>query len=179
MTYEEQYDLIVGGEKVELRTASFHAEDEDAIIYLPEQKFLMAVDTITTGEVPFMNFGATTDIGEYLNTFDELLAYDFDLLLSGHLSILGTRADVLENKNYAFDVQASVLKRMQTFQPRFGETVAAMEFTNANLAYRSVIEQIRGECSAEIINKWQDRLSVVDVWADSHCETMIVYSFMH
>jgi glyoxylase-like metal-dependent hydrolase (beta-lactamase superfamily II) len=179
MTYEEQYDLTVGGEKVELKTASFHAEDEDAIIYLPEQKFLIAVDTVTTGEVPFMNFGATADVGEYLTMFDELLAYDFDVLLSGHLSILGTRADVLENKEYAFDVQASVLKGMQTFQQRIGETMAAMEFTNGNLAYRSVIEQMRGECSAEIISKWQDRLSVVDVWADSHCETMIVYSLMH
>jgi len=26
----------------------------------------MAVDTITPGEIPFMNFGATMDIGEYL-----------------------------------------------------------------------------------------------------------------
>lgn len=134
MTYEDKYELTVGGEIIELKTATFHAEDEDVIIYLPKQKSLMAVDTITTGEVPFMNFGATTDVGEYLNMFDELLAYDFDYLLSGHLSILGTRDDVLENKEYAFDVQASVFNGMQTFQQRFGETLAAMEFSNGNLA---------------------------------------------
>ena len=179
MTYEDEYELTIGGEVIELKTATFHAEDEDVIIYLPKQKFLMAVDTITTGEVPFMNFGATTDVGEYLNMFDELLAYDFDYILSGHVSILGTRADVLENQEYAFDVQAAVLNGMQTFQQRVGETMAAMEFTNANLAYRSAIEQMRGECSAEIIDKWQGRLSVADVWADSHCETMIVYYIMH
>ncbi|MEZ4710180.1 MAG: MBL fold metallo-hydrolase [Caldilineaceae bacterium] len=179
MTYEDEYTLTVGGETIELKTASFHAEDEDAIIYLPKQKFLMAVDTITPGEVPFMNFGATTDVGEYLNMFDLLLAYDFDYLLSGHVSILGTRDDLLANQAYAFDVQASVLNGMQTFQQRFGETMAAMEFTNANLAYRSTIEQMRGECSAEIIDKWQERLSVVDVWADSHCQTMILYYIMH
>lgn len=179
MTYEGDYELTVGGEMIELKSASFHAEDEDAIIYLPKQKFLMAVDTITTGEVPFMNFGATTDVGEYLNMFDELLAYDFDYLLSGHLSILGNREDVLKNKDYAYDVQAAVLTRMQTFQQRFGETMAAMEFSNGNLAYRSAIEQVRGECSAEIINEWQKKLSAVDIWADSHCETMIVYYIMH
>ena len=179
VTYEDKYELTVGGEIIELKTASFHAEDEDAIIYLPKQKFLMAVDTITIGEVPFMNFGGTSDVGEYLNMFDELLAYDFDYLLSGHLSFLGNRDDVLANQEYSFDVQASVLNGMQTFQQRFGETLAAMEFSNANLAYRSVIEQIRGECSAEIIDKWHDQLSVVDVWADSHCETMIIYYIMH
>lgn len=179
MTYEGEYELTVGDEVIELKSATFHAEDEDAIIYLPKQKFLMAVDTITTGEVPFMNFGATTDIGEYLNMFDELLTYDFDYLLSGHLSILANRDDVLENKAYAYDVQAAVLTRMQTFQQRFGETLAAMEFRNGNLAYRSAIEQIRGECSAEIIQKWQDQLSAVDIWADSHCQTMILYYIMH
>lgn len=177
--YEEEYELIVGGEVIEMKTASFHTEDEDALIYLPKQKFLVAVDTITTGEVPFMNFGGTTHVGEYLELFDELLAYDFDYLLSGHLSILGTREDVLKNKEYAFDVQATVLSGMQTFQQRFGETLAAMEFSNGNLAYRSTIEQVRGECAAEIIDKWQDKLSAVDIWADSHCETMILYYIMH
>ncbi|MBV7336676.1 MBL fold metallo-hydrolase [Chloroflexi bacterium TSY] len=179
MTYEDNFELEVGGEIIELKTATFHAEDEDVIIYLPKQKFLMAVDTITTGEVPFMNFGGTSDVGEYLSMFDELLAYDFDYLLSGHLSILANRDDVLENKEYAFDVQASVINGMQTFQQRFGEILAAMEFRSGNLAYRSAIEQVRGECSAEIIDKWQDKLSAVDIWADSHCETMVIYYIMH
>ena len=179
ITYEEQYELTVGGEEVELKTASYHAEDADAIIYLPRQKFLMAVDTITTGEAPFMNFGAIADAGAYMTMFDELLAYDFDLLLSGHVSILGTRADLLENKEYAVDVRDSILTLMPTFQERFGETFAAFGYENANLAYRSVIEQMRDECSTDIIDRWQDRLSVVDVWADSHCETMILYYVMH
>ena len=56
---------------------------------------------------------------------------------------------------------------------------AAHEYENANLAYRAAIESVRGECSAEIIDKWKDRLSVVDVWADSHCEEMILYFIMH
>ena len=31
----------------------------------------------------------------------------------------------------------------------------------------------------EIIARWKDRLSVVDVWADSHCEAMVLYYIMH
>ncbi len=41
------------------------------------------------------------------------------------------------------------------------------------------MESVRAECSAEIIDKWKDRLSVVDVWADSHCDEMILYYIMH
>ena len=139
----------------------------------------MAVDTITPGEAPFMDFGATADIGEYLKFFDEVMMYDFDIILSGHVSILGNRADVVEAKEYVFDVRASVLNGMQTFLERFDKTFAAYQYANGNLAYRSAIESVRGECSAEIIDKWKDRLSVVDVWADSHCETVILYFIMH
>lgn len=179
ITFEDQHNFSLGGEKVELKSASFHSEDADVLIYLPKQKFIMAVDTITPGEAPFMGFGATADIGEYLKFFDEVLEYDFDIILSGHVSILGNRADVVEAKKYAFDVRDSVLNGMQTFQERFTKTFATFKYENANLAYRSAIEQLRGECSTEIIDKWKDRLSVVDVWADSHCEKMILYYIMH
>ncbi len=179
ITFQDQYDLSLGGEKVELKTASFHSEDADTLIYLPKEKFIMAVDTITPGEAPFMNFGATSDIGKYLMFFDEVLAYDFDTILSGHVSILGNRNDVIEAKEYAFDVRDAVLNRMPTFLEQFEKYYEAFEYTNDNLAYRAAIESVRGDCSAEIIEKWKDRLSVVDVWADSHCETMILYFIMH
>lgn len=175
VTFQDQYNFSLGGEKVELKSASFHSEDVDVLIYLPKQKFIMAVDTITPGEAPFMDFGATADVGEYLQFFDEVLKYDFDIVLSGHVSILGNRTDVVEAKEYTFDVRDSVLNGMQTFLERFDKTFVAYEYENANLAYRSAIESVRGECSAEIITKWKDRLSVVDVWADSHCEKMVLY----
>ena len=178
-TYEDQHSLSLGSERVELKSASFHSEDADTLIYLPNQRFIMAVDTITPGEVPFMGFGATAHIGEYMKFFDEVLAYDFDFVLSGHVSILGTRDDWIEAKEYVFDVRNSVLTGMQTFLDRFNETLATFEYQNANLAYRHTIESVRAECSAEMIDKWKDRLSVVDVWVDSHCEEMILYYIMH
>lgn len=179
VTFDDQYDFSLGDEKVELKTASFHSEDTDVIVYLPKQKFIMAVDTITPGEAPFMNFGATAYLGEYMKFFDQILTYDFDLILSGHVSILGNRDDVLEAKEYVFDVRDTVLKGMETFLDRFNEILEAFEYQNANLAYRSAIESVRGDCSAEIIERWKDRLSVVDVWADSHCEAMVLYYIMH
>jgi len=179
ITFQDQHNFSLGGEKVELTSASFHSENADVLIYLPKQKFIMAVDTITPGEAPFMGFGATADIGEYLKFFDEVLRYDFDIILSGHVSILGNRDDVVEAKEYAFDVRDSILNGMQTFEERFTKTFATFKYKNPNLAYRSAIEQMREECSAEIIDKWKDRLSVVDVWADSHCEKMILYYIMH
>jgi glyoxylase-like metal-dependent hydrolase (beta-lactamase superfamily II) len=178
-TFDEALSLSVGGVAIELRTARFHAEDQDTIIHLPDRRFLMAVDTITPGEAPFMNFGATTDVNAYFEIFEELLAYDFEHFLSGHVSTLGTRQDVIEARDYAFDVRDTVARSMASFQDRFMETFVAFEFENPNLAYRHAIETVRDECARAVIDRWEDTLSAVDVWASSHCELTVLYSIMH
>ncbi|WP_425408129.1 MBL fold metallo-hydrolase [Hyphococcus sp.] len=177
--YDEQYDVSLGGQIVEFTPASFHAEDADTIIYLPDRKFVIAVDTITPGEVPFMNFGATSDVGAYMTFFDRVLDYDFDHILSGHVSVLGNRDDVVMARDYAFDVRETAGRSMATFFNRFNSVFKAFEYKNANLAYRTAIESVRRDCAKEIIDSWSGKLSVVDVWADSHCQTVILYNIMH
>jgi len=178
-TFKGHLELSPGGVEIRLDAASYHSEDEDVIAYLPGLKFLIAIDTITPGEVPFMNFGATADFGRYLGVFDTLLAYDFDLLLPGHISILGTRQDVLDNRDYTYDVRDTVRAKMETMYRRFGEIHAATNHANDNLTYRMAIEGMRNECAGEIIDRWSERLSVVDIYADSHCETAILHYIMH
>lgn len=177
--YDAPYEFSVGGETIVLTPASFHAEDMDTIIYLPRQRFVMSVDTITPGEAPFMNFGATFDVGAYMTFFDTILAYEFDHILSGHVSVLGNRDDVIKARDYARDVWQTAGAGMATFLDRFNTTLVALEYKNANLAYRSAIEDVRRGCAREIIDRWTGKLSVVDVWADSHCQTVILYNIMH
>jgi hypothetical protein len=31
----------------------------------------------------------------------------------------------------------------------------------------------------QMIDRWTDRLSAVDVWAHIHCETVVQYAIMH
>lgn len=177
--FDAALDLTIGGVDIELQTANFHAEDTDVMIYLPDQKFLMAIDTITPGEAPFMNFGATTNVNAYFESFATFLEYDFDQFLSGHVSILGNRQDVVSARDYAFDVRNTVHGLMPSFNDRMMEGLQAVEFQNANLAYRFAMEGIRDDCAKQIINRWEEELSVVDLWADSHCETALVYAVMH
>ena len=178
-TFEDTHSFSLGRESVEIKTAHFHSENTDAIIYLPKQKFIVAVDTITPGEVPFMNFGATSRYGGYVNFFDDILRYDFDTILSGHVSILGTREDVVLNREYVHDVRDTALKGMTAFHPTFEETFASFDHKNGNLAYRVAMEKVRKNCATQILDRWKDKLSVVDVWADSHCETVILHAIMH
>lgn len=178
-TFEDKYSLSLGREVVEIKTGHFHSENTDAIIYLPRQKFIVAVDTITPGEVPYHNFGSTAKLDGYFQFFDEILQYDFDTILSGHVSILGNREDVIIARDYVRDVRETALKGMASMLPTFEKTFAAMGHKNGNLAYRVAIETIRRDCTTQIINRWKDKLSVTDVWAHSHCETVIQYAIMH
>lgn len=178
-TFDGQARLDIGGITVELATARFHAEDSDTMIYLPDQKFLMAVDTITPGEAPFMNFGATSDLAGYMASFDTFLSYDFDHFLSGHVSVLGTRDDVETARDYALDVRDTAGRLMGEFSGHMMAGLEAVQFQHGNLAYRYAMERVRDACAGQIIDRWQDRLSVVDLWADSHCETVVLHAIMH
>lgn len=178
-TFKKTLELTIGGVEIELETAHFHAENTDVMIYLPQEKFLMAIDSITPGEVPFMNFGATTNVNAYFQSFDTFLAYDFNHFLSGHVSVLGNRQDVITARDYSFDVRDTVYGLMRTFDGLVMEGLQAVEFQNANLAYRYAMEGIRDDCATQVIDRWETTLSVVDLWADSHCETALLYAIMH
>jgi glyoxylase-like metal-dependent hydrolase (beta-lactamase superfamily II) len=178
-TFDDALSLTVGGIPIELQTAGFHANDSDVIIYLPDHHFLMAVDTITPGEAPFMNFGATADLEGYMASFDTFLAYDFEHFLSGHVSVLGNRQDVETARDYAHDVRETVHALWPEFPDRFMSNMELTEFEHGNLAYRMTMEAIRDECAAEVIDRWEGTLSVVDLWADSHCETVVLHAIMH
>jgi len=178
-TFDESFAFHVGGIPIYLRTANFHAEDMDVLIHLPEQRFLMAVDTITPGEAPFMNFGATSNVAAYLEAFDTFLAVDFEHFVSGHVSVLGNRDDVLSAQAYTQDVWETVYGLMPGFYGRLMEVMELVEFQHGNLAYRIALEQVRDECAVGVIDRWDETLSVVDLWANSHCETVLLHAVMH
>lgn len=140
----------------------------------------MAVDALAPGYAPFKDFGITADVGKYISSFEDILKYDFDFILTGHLSFLGNRADVVETRDYVRDVEAAVINAITTkpLPVRFGETFAAMgNAANGYLVFRYVIESVAKECSARVIDKWKHRLAAVDVWADGHCETMLLHIY--
>jgi hypothetical protein len=112
-------------------------------------------------------------------SFETFLSYDFEHFLSGHVSVLGNRQDVETARDYAHDVRDTVYDLWPGFMDLFMANMELTEFQHGNLAYRMTMEEIRDECAGEIIERWQGTLSVVDLWADSHCETVVMHAIMH
>lgn len=60
---------------IQLRKGQWHSPEGDLFTYPPGRKFLMAIDTLAAGHVPFMDFDLSTHMHAYLKVFDELQAY--------------------------------------------------------------------------------------------------------
>jgi hypothetical protein len=138
----------------------------------------MAIDTLPPGYAQFMDFDLTADFHDYLQMFDKLLAYDFDVLIGGHLGFPGNRDDVEVAKEYTLDVYHTV-KRIHdsTNQMKVvSQAAATYGWDNKMALFRAVLDPMMDQCASEIESRWSDRLASVDVYARSHCHTALIYA---
>jgi hypothetical protein len=137
----------------------------------------MAIDTLAPGYVPFQDFDLTSNMYAYLGMFDQLLAYDFDVLIPGHLTSLGTREDVEATKEYAMDVYKTVRRVHDSTDQMKVASVAAAKYgwENKFAIFRTILDGITDRCSAEVEARWINRLAAVDIYTYSHCRAMLTY----
>ena len=65
----------------------------------------MLVDVIFPGWVPFPYLAIAKDVAGFIKVDDIVLKYDFDTLVGGHLTRLGTRNDVIVQKEFVSDLE--------------------------------------------------------------------------
>jgi glyoxylase-like metal-dependent hydrolase (beta-lactamase superfamily II) len=177
-TFKGQYTLTLGSASIEMKHGHWHSNEGDLYIYIPAKKVLVAIDTMPPGFAQFMDFDLTVDFYDYLAMFDQLLAYDFDVLVGGHLGFPGTRNDVQVAKEYTTDVYQTA-KRIHdgTDQMKVvSEAAAKYGWDNKMALFRSVLDPMFDQCAKEIVSRWSDRLGSVDVYARSHCHTALIYA---
>ena len=177
-TFKNRHTLKLGTMTVELKKGQWHSPEGDLFIYLPGRKFLIAIDTLAAGHVPFMDFDLSTHMHAYLKVFDQLLAYDFDVLVPGHLTYLADRQDVQQTKDYALDVYRTV-KRIHDGTDQMGVMSAAAQkygWDNKFAVFRTLLDGVVEQCAAEIQGRWIDKLAGVDVFGASHCRAALIYA---
>jgi len=177
-TFRGQYTLTLGSAVIDMKHGHWHSNEGDLYIYLPDKKVLMAIDTLPPGSAQFMDLDLTADFADYLAMFDKVLAYDFDVLVGGHLGFPGTRHDVEVARDYTFDVYHTV-KRIhdRTDQMKVvSEAAAKYGWDNKMALFRSLLDPMMDECAREIVSRWSDKLASVDVYARSHCHTALIYA---
>src|SRR6266436_3260924 len=176
-TFKTTKTLTLGGQTVELSRHDYHSNEGDLFIYVPQAKFLMAIDSVTAGCAPFQGFDITTNFHEYLKVFDELLAYKFDTFAGGHLTSIGTRQDVEITKEFTMDVYNTVKRVHNNMDPAAAtaEAVKAIGTDNEFLLFKVLLDKVTNDSVKELQPRWIDRLAGVDVWLESHVRTALIY----
>ncbi|MCH8335333.1 MAG: MBL fold metallo-hydrolase [Proteobacteria bacterium] len=108
---------VGGGMKLELSYKGPAHEPGNIFIYQPDEKILMMIDIVFPRLSPFELLAMAEDTGSYLRAYDQILGYDFDVLIAGHLNALGTRDDVEEAREYMQDILANSKVALDPFDP--------------------------------------------------------------
>ncbi len=170
-TWKDKHTLKLGGHTIQFAYYGDVHCNGNSFIYFPDQKILMVVDVIFPGWAPFSSLAMCSDLRGFLRGQDKVLTYDFDHLVSGHLTRLGTREDVMIQKEYINDLQVSARKHLGE---RFGGDTnfyaigMEMGFENAWAVFDAYLNMVADKMTEEVLPKWIGRLAAVDVFTRTH-----------
>jgi len=155
ITFDDSYTLSVGNQVLELSyIGTFHSQG-DIVILAPKQKVAMAVDLFHPDAAPYRGFGVTVNMDEHIKAHDTLVNdFDFDVLISGHEKILGTKQHIKTDKEFVFSVMDNVKQAMT-------ETESASEIT--------------AKCVDLTIDQWSGKLGNLEQFMTENCQAMNDY----
>ena len=141
-------------------------------IYAPKQKVLMLVDIIFPGWVPFPYLAIAKDVAGFIKAHDIALNnYDFDTIVAGHLTRLGTRNDVIVQKEFVSDLEKAAGKANQ--EVLFSKIASQVgHFDNPWLIFSKYIDAVNEDCVNNMLPKWENRLGGAQQFMSTHCFTM-------
>jgi glyoxylase-like metal-dependent hydrolase (beta-lactamase superfamily II) len=176
-TFESNKTIELGGKTVELSSHYYHSPDGDLFIYIPHVKFLMAIDTLASGYVPFHGFDLTANFGNYIKVFDKILKYEFDTFVGGHLTDIATRKDVEITKEYTMDVYNTVKRIHNNLDQAavVSESAKKIGWDNKFLLFKILLDKVTADAVNELQPRWINRLAGVDVWLESHVRTALIF----
>ena len=177
VTFKKEKTLKLGGKTAELTRHAYHSNEGDLFIYIPHAKFMMAIDCVTPGYAPFQGFDITLNFYQYLRMFDELLAYDFDTFVGGHLTSIGTKRDVAIAKEFTMDVYSTVKRIHNNMNEAavVAEAAKTVGTDNEFLLFKVLLDRATNDAVKELQPRWIRRLAGVDVWLPSHVRTVLIY----
>ena len=135
----------------------------------------MLVDMIWPGWVPFKRFGIAEDVKGYFDVFDQVLEYDFDYFVGGHLTRWGNRQDVLVAKEHIMDLKANARKALRTVD--FMAIGKKTGFENKWLWFKTYFNTVAETCAKAVVPNWIDRLGGADIFTIDNCEATVMYFF--
>jgi glyoxylase-like metal-dependent hydrolase (beta-lactamase superfamily II) len=172
VTFSKNYTLAIGNQTLKLDYYGINHLPRNIFIYAPKQKVLMLVDIIFPGWVPFPYLAIAKDVAGFIKAHDIAINnYDFDTIVAGHLTRLGTRNDVVVQREFVSDLENAATKANQ--EVLFSKVAQQVgHFDNPWLIFSKYIDAVNENCIQSILPKWENRLGGAREFMSTHCFTM-------
>ena len=185
ITFTKDHIVTVCNVTLQLSYKGPNHEPGNIFIYAPQQKLLMLVDIIYPGWVPFDYLGESQNIPGYIEAHDQVLQYDFDHFIGGHINRAGTRNDVLVQKEYIYDLRNNCAEaiRLSGEPPNATNplsvyaSLSGIEAANPGNSWALfnyyIDELLTDWCVNKTNGKWLGRLAGADVYGKSNAIIML------
>jgi glyoxylase-like metal-dependent hydrolase (beta-lactamase superfamily II) len=170
-TFADHYTLQVGSQTLELAYKGPNHEPGNIFIYAPKQKVLLLIDVVFPGWTPFAKLAITKDVSAFVSSHDDILEYEFDHFVGGHLTRLGTRQDVEIQREYVLEIERAAAMALQTVD--FMAIAGEFGFGNTWVLFDKYLDAVAQTCAEAVVPNWLHRLGGVDVFTVDHCWVMM------
>ena len=172
VSFTKNYTLQIGNQTLKLDYYGVNHLPGNIFIYAPKQKVLMLVDVIFPGWVPYPYLALAKDTAGFIKAHDIALNnYDFDTIVAGHLTKLGTRNDVIIQKEFVSDLEKAAGRANQ--EVLFSKVASQVgRFDNPWLIFSKYIDAVNENCANTMLPKWENRLGGAQQFMSTHCFTM-------
>jgi glyoxylase-like metal-dependent hydrolase (beta-lactamase superfamily II) len=168
--FDNETTITLGNATLQLSYGGPYHQNGNIFIYAPQHKILMAVDQFSPGGTPWKHLATTPHVPSYIQSYDQVLNYDFDTYISGHG--IGTKDDVQLEKEYVADLRDNAGFAISNVN--FTEATKNADKSNNAAVTEAYFNAMTDVCADRTDGNWKDKLQGVGVWTDEHCEKMII-----
>jgi glyoxylase-like metal-dependent hydrolase (beta-lactamase superfamily II) len=160
--FDDTLTIDAGDHSLQLTYPGPNHSEGNTFIHAPNQRVLMLVDVIFPGWVPFSNLALSAYVPGYIQVHEQALAYDFDHLVSGHVTRPGTPEDVRVQLEYMTDLRVTAEAALSSVD--LASTMAPVDTSNAWAVFRAYLDAVAAQTTDELVPRWKDRLGGADVF---------------
>ncbi|KAI9652694.1 MAG: hypothetical protein M1821_007835 [Bathelium mastoideum] len=182
--FENSYKLQVDNQTLELSYKGPNHEPGNIFVYSASSKVLIVIDIGVPGWAPFANLNEAQNVPGYIKAFDQILTYDFDHYIGGHLDCWGTRADILLGQEYIADLFQNCKDALilsgdppNSTNPLSSSAVLAPVLAanpgNAWAEFKVYLDTVAEFCNNKTNEKWLGRLAGVDSFGFENALTLM------
>ena len=107
VTFADRMTIELGRKKVELIYPGKCHSDNSIVMYFPEERTVFAVDFVSVKRLPYRDL-SDSYVPDWMDALMRVETIDFEILAPGHGQV-GTKADVVEHRQYLQDLYTGVL----------------------------------------------------------------------